>query len=70
MKGNIIVFVHKSPLILVAVSKGGESANQLGVQLNYVYNQLLSVLTLSSLTKIFDQRKGYDLRRMIAGSER
>lgn len=37
---------------------------------SYIYYQLLSVLTLSSLTKIFEQRKGYDLRKMIAGSER
>jgi hypothetical protein len=36
----------------------------------YIYNQILSVLTLAHLTRIFEQRKGYDLRRMIAGSER
>ena len=27
-------------------------------------------MTLSQLTRIFDQKKGYDLRKMIAGSER
>jgi len=31
---------------------------------------LLSILTLNQLTRIFEQRKGYDLRKMIAGSER
>ena len=36
----------------------------------YIYHQILSVVTQSQLTRIFEQRKGYDLRRMIAGSER
>lgn len=35
-----------------------------------VYNQILSTLTLSHMTKIFDQRKNFDLRRLLAGSER
>lgn len=35
-----------------------------------VYNQILSVLTLSHMTKIFEQRKNFDLRRLLAGSER
>lgn len=35
-----------------------------------VYNQILSILTLSHMTKIFDQRKNFDLRRLLAGSER
>ena len=35
-----------------------------------MYNQLQSVLTLSQMSKIFERRKGFDLRRMIAGSER
>ena len=39
-------------------------------QNRYMYNQLLSVLTLTQLTRIFEEKKGYDLRRMIAGSER
>lgn len=65
-----IVFLNKGPLILVAVSKGTESVTQLIVQLTYMYHQLLSVLTLTQLTRIFEQKKGYDLRKMIGGSER
>jgi len=68
--GKKIVFLSKGPLILVAVSQGKESIMQLSVQLTYIYHQILSVVTQSHLTKIFEQRKGYDLRRMIAGSER
>lgn len=35
-----------------------------------IYNQILSTLTLSHMTKIFEQRKNFDLRRLLAGSER
>ncbi len=68
--GGRIVFAPRPPLILVAVSWGAESERQLGQQITYLYNQLLSVLTLNQMNKIFEQRKGFDLRRMIAGSER
>lgn len=52
------------------MSRTGLSAQQLTVQLTYMYNQILSVLTLTQLTRIFEQRRNYDLRRMISGSER
>jgi len=68
--GPSIVFLNKGPLILVAVSKGMETVTQLVVQLTYMYHQILSVVTLSQLTRIFEQRKNYDLRNMIRGSER
>ena len=67
---STIVFLNRKPLILVAVSHLCESVTQLIVQLTYMYHQVLSVLTLNQLSRIFEQRKGYDLRRMIAGSER
>ena len=69
-KGTTIVFLNRKPLILVAVTHTTESATQLIVQLTYLYHQLLSVLTLNQLSRIFEERKGYDLRKMIAGSER
>jgi len=65
-----IVFLNKGPLILVAVSRGIETVTQLVVQLTYIYHQILSVVTLAQLTRIFEQRKNYDLRNMIRGSER
>ena len=64
------VFLHKSPLILVAVSKLRDSPNQLQLQLHYLYNQILSVITETQLERIFEQRRNYDLRRLLAGSER
>lgn len=34
------------------------------------HNQIISTLTYSQLTKIFNQRKNFDLRRLLEGSER
>ncbi|XP_015524976.1 vacuolar fusion protein MON1 homolog A [Neodiprion lecontei] len=64
------VFVVKGPLILVTVSKTLESVPQLVLQLTYVYNQIVSVLTQSQLTRVYEQRRNFDLRRLLTGSER
>ncbi|KAJ8934547.1 hypothetical protein NQ314_013288 [Rhamnusium bicolor] len=64
------VFLVKKPLILVAVSKTQESVFQLSSQLNYVFNQITSMLTLTRLNKIYEQRQNYDLRRLLSGVER
>ncbi|XP_078000026.1 vacuolar fusion protein MON1 homolog A-like [Glandiceps talaboti] len=64
------VFLARLPLILVAVSCTQESTQQLIVQLTYVYNQIVSVLTFSQLNRIFQQRRNYDLRRLLTGTEK
>lgn len=64
------VFLAKKPLILVAISRTNESTSQLMMQLNYVYNQIASVLTTTRLVKIYEQRQNYDLRRLLTGVER
>ncbi|XP_059056311.1 protein SAND [Achroia grisella] len=64
------VFLVKGPLILVAMSKSNESETQLVLQLTYAFNQIVSVLTLTQLNRIFEQRRNYDLRRLLAGAER
>ena len=65
-----IVFLVKSPLILVGVSKAGLQSAQITVQLLYIHSQIVSVLTLNQLNRIFEQRRNYDLRKMLSGSER
>nr|XP_022913918.1 vacuolar fusion protein MON1 homolog A [Onthophagus taurus] len=67
---TLIVVLIKNHLILVAVSKTGESVQQLTTQLNYVFNQITSVLTLTRLNKVYEQRRNYDLRRLLSGVER
>uniref|UniRef100_A0A1I8Q8Z9 Vacuolar fusion protein MON1 homolog n=1 Tax=Stomoxys calcitrans TaxID=35570 RepID=A0A1I8Q8Z9_STOCA len=69
-KGILFVFMVKSNLIFVAASRSSMSVSQLQMQLNDVHNQILSTLTYSQLSKIFRQRKNFDLRRLLEGSER
>ncbi|XP_035918477.1 protein SAND-like [Anopheles stephensi] len=68
--GVKFVFLVKSPLILVAVSRTSHSVQQIQLQLTDVYNQIISTLTLSHMIKTFERRKNFDLRRLLAGSER
>ncbi|GAB0086553.1 Vacuolar fusion protein MON1 homolog [Sergentomyia squamirostris] len=70
MAGTTFVFLVKSPLILVAVSRTTSSVHQIQMQLSDVYNQILSILTLSYMNKIYEKRKNFDLRRLLGGSER
>uniref|UniRef100_A0A1B0APT4 Vacuolar fusion protein MON1 homolog n=1 Tax=Glossina palpalis gambiensis TaxID=67801 RepID=A0A1B0APT4_9MUSC len=65
-----IVFLLKPSLILVAVSRTGFSSAQLEMQLNDVYHQIISTLTFRHLKNVFSKHKGFDLRRLLAGSER
>jgi len=73
------------PLYLVGISSMGESdsqvcsnasigmfvadKSQLRAQLDALYTQVLSTLTLSQLNKIFAQRGNFDLRRLLGGTE-
>ncbi|KAG0373482.1 Vacuolar fusion protein mon1b [Mortierella sp. AD032] len=63
------VFLLKAPLYLVCVSRSGESEIQLRDQLGYLYAQIISVLTQSQMTRIFEQRNNFDLRGLIGGTE-
>lgn len=63
------VFLLKAPLYLVCVSRSGESESQLRDQLGYLYAQIISVLTQSQMTRIFEQRNNFDLRGLIGGTE-
>ena len=64
------VFLERDHLILVAAAQTHESQQQLMLQLNYVYNQIISVLTFSQLQRAFKQRHNYDLRRLLTGAEK
>lgn len=70
VNGQTFVFLIKNPLILVGVSKTKRSSQQIQMQLLDVYNQILSIVTLSSINSIYEKRKNYDLRKLLAGSER
>ncbi|KAM0717585.1 hypothetical protein Q7P37_007437 [Cladosporium fusiforme] len=63
------VMLSKGPLNLVAVSKMGESEAQLRNQLESLYMQILSTLSLPSLEKMFSNRPSTDLRRPLQGTD-
>ena len=69
-KHRFVVLREEGPLYLVAVSSlPCESEAQLRAQLDKLYSQVVATLTVSALTKIFSQREGYDLRRLLGGTE-
>jgi hypothetical protein len=59
----------QGPLYFVAISKLGESDSQLRSQLEALYMQILSTLTLPTLTHIFVNRPSSDLREPLQGTE-
>ncbi|MCJ1295463.1 Vacuolar fusion protein mon1 [Xylographa carneopallida] len=63
------VIMTRGPLYLVAISKLGENDVQLRVQLEALYMQILSTLTLPTLTHLFSNRPSTDLRRPLQGTE-
>ncbi|KAL8808464.1 MAG: hypothetical protein Q9182_000014 [Xanthomendoza sp. 2 TL-2023] len=67
--GARFVIMSQGPLYLVAISRLGESDPQLRVQLEALYMQILSTLTLPNLTHLFSNRPSTDLRRPLQGTE-
>ena len=67
--GARFVIMSQGPLYLVAISKLGENDAQLRVQLEALYMQILSTLTLPTLNHLFSNRPSTDLRRPLKGTE-
>lgn len=63
------VVMSKGPLNLVAITRFPESDAQLRAQLDALYMQILSTLTLPSMERMFAARANYDLRRPLQGTE-
>ena len=63
------VVMTKGPLNLVAITRLAESDAQLRSQLEALYMQILSTLTLPSMERMFAARANYDLRRPLQGTE-
>ena len=67
--GTRFVVSTQGPLYFVAISRLGESDSQLRSQLDALYMQILSTLTLPTLTQLFTNRPNTDLRRPLEGTE-
>jgi hypothetical protein len=63
------VMLSKGPLNLVATSRLPESETQLRTQLESLYTQILSTLTLPAMKRIFSNRPSTDLRRPLQGTD-
>ena len=63
------VIATEGPLYFVAISRLGESDAQLRAQLDALYMQILSTLTLPTLKNIFVNRPSTDLRKPLEGTE-
>ncbi|KAJ5387845.1 hypothetical protein N7509_010386 [Penicillium cosmopolitanum] len=63
------VILTRGSLHLVGISRMMESDNQLRLQLEALYMQILSTLTLPSLTHLFSVRPSTDLKRPLQGTE-
>jgi vacuolar fusion protein MON1 len=68
MDGVKFVFLLKYPLVFVASTRHQLSEQQVQVQLNDVYNLILSIVTLKKLEHVF-KRDNYDMRFLLIGKE-
>lgn len=68
-KDTRFVILSQTNLFLVAISSLLETESQLRTQLDALYMQILSTLTLPTLTHIFSVRPSSDLRRPLQGTE-
>lgn len=64
------VVLTKGPLHLLAITKLNESDQQLKSQLDALYMQILSTLTLPVMERMFKARASTDLRRPLQGTEK
>jgi hypothetical protein len=65
------LFLHRDHLIFVNISKEkNKCIEQMYLELHYVYSQVVSVVTLSIINKIFKTHHNYDLRNKLSGTEK
>ncbi|OSD07264.1 DUF254-domain-containing protein [Trametes coccinea BRFM310] len=64
-----IVFLLRPPLYYVCVSGWGEPESVTRFHLEYLHLQILSVVSAEQLRRMFEQRRNFDLRRLLNGAE-
>ncbi|KAG4302392.1 hypothetical protein PCK1_001374 [Pneumocystis canis] len=68
-KNLTLVVLLQGPLYLVGISKLCESEAQIKEQLNILYTQIITMLTLDKLLNIFIHKENFDLRRLLGNTE-
>ncbi|CAA9989807.1 vacuolar fusion protein MON1, putative [Plasmodium knowlesi strain H] len=67
-KNTKVVYLDKEVLCLVCISKANESTNYILKILNYMYFQIISLLT-KSIEKSFQIKPSFDVRYLLDGSD-
>ena len=65
-----MVFLLRGPLIIAAMCCTRDTRADVVRVLDYVHAQIVSVLTTSSINKIYEQRPDFDLRGLLTGTDR
>ncbi|SNX87250.1 related to MON1 - required for fusion of cvt-vesicles and autophagosomes with the vacuole [Melanopsichium pennsylvanicum] len=65
----LIAFLLRSPLYLVCVSNWNEEPSTLRQHLEYLYLQVISLVSASQLSRLFGRMPNFDLRRLLEGTE-
>ena len=68
--GTKFVILFKGPVQLVTISRLHENDSHLRAQLEALYMQVVSTLTMPSMERMFSSRPSTDLRRALQGSEK
>ncbi|KAI0039675.1 DUF254-domain-containing protein [Auriscalpium vulgare] len=67
--GTRISFLIRSPLYYACVSSWGEPESVTRSHLEYLHLQVLSIVTMTQLRRIFERRTNFDLGRLLGGAE-
>lgn len=65
----LITFLLRAPLYLVCVSNWNEEPSALRQHLEYLYLQVISLVSASQLSRLFSRMANFDLRRLLEGTE-
>jgi len=60
-----IVFLIRGPIYLIMVSRTKEPTPHMARQLQFLYTQLVSILTRKGLEHVFKRKHGFDLRNLL-----
>ena len=68
--GTKFIILFKGPVQLVTISRLHENDSHLRAQLEALYMQVVSTLTMPSMERMFSSRPSTDLRRALQGTEK
>lgn len=65
---HVFTFLLKGPIYLLSVQCNGEPSALAMLKLEYLYNQIVFILTAKGLG-VLDRKPNYDLRDLLGGTE-